>query len=888
MSIRSWRDVQGAIVALSLACSLGSASADDTFPRGKLPATVTPQRYTLDLEIDPTRTGFAGETAIEIRINEAAQTIWLHGNGLAVADAALEIAGATRPARYTQVDPISGVARVDFDEAAPVGPATLRFRYTAPFGTGAEGFFREQVGEDWYVFSQMQPIDARRAFPGFDEPRFKTPFMLTVTAPAGNKVVGNAPVDSMTTLPDGRVRHVLAPTLPLPTYLIALAVGPLDVVGAQSLPPNSIRNVPVPLRGIAPRGQGPNLAFALGETPRLMRQLEEYFGIPYPYQKLDLIASTQMGGAMENAGAILFNENFILLAPDAPLQQIGTFGILTAHEIAHQWFGDLVTPEWWDDTWLNEAFAEWCGMKIAHAWRPDLGVRAAMTLEVLAAMDVDSQRAGRPIREVIDDNARIGSTFDSITYHKGAGVLAMMESYLGEETFRRGVQQHLRAHAHGTAVARDLFGALAQAANQPAVVEAFQTFIEQPGVPLVAVSSTSEGRRLELSQSRYRPVGSTIAPGALWKIPFCATLLGGAGPRKVCTLISSAKATLDLPAGDTPIAIMPNAAGAGYYRFSLEPAAFDALLANVDALPEGEGLALADSLAASFKSANLTLEQLIAAARALAQHPVRQVATTLGFELADLGNRVLDAAQRAALRKTMAEIYKPRLQSIGFEPKANAYANRPADERLLRRTLLTLVAIEARDPEVRHVLARAARASLDQPDALDTGIRDVAWIVAVQEDGKPFADELLRRLRESEDGLWRQHAAQALGAAEDPGVAASARAFALEEHTRVNELFAVGGGQFESAATREGAWSWYRENFETLMKRLPGFARPYAFESPAGFCDSTHRAEVEKFLAPEVRKLGMGELEFARTLERIDLCVALRQAHAKDIDAALD
>ena len=887
MARRALSQAAGLIFALLLTGVVATITADEGFPRGKLPTTVTPERYSLTLDIDPVKTEFAGEVAIEVRINEATKQIWLHGNGLTVSEAALDIAGTSRPARYTQVDPITGVARLDLDESAPVGPATLHLRYTVPFGTGVEGFFREQVGEDWYVFSQMQPIDARRAFPGFDEPRFKTPFAVTVVAPDGNKVIGNAPIASMTTLPDGRVRHVFAPTLPLPTYLIALAVGPLDVVGAPSLPPNSIRNVAVPLRGIAPRGQGPNLAFALSETPRIMRQLEEYFGIPYPYQKLDLIASTQMGGAMENAGAILFNENLLLLAPDAPLQQIRTFGVLSSHEIAHQWFGDFVTPAWWDDIWLNEAFAEWCGIKIAHAWRPDLGVRANMTIASLAAMNVDSQRAGRPIRGAVDDNTRIASTFDSITYNKGAGVLAMMESYLGEDVFRRGVQRHLRAHPHGNANAEDFFAALAQAANQPAVVEAFRSFVEQPGVPLVVVRRTADGKHLELAQSRYRPVGSTIAPGALWKIPFCATVLGDAGSQKICTLMSGPKASIELPADVQPIAIMPNAGGAGYYRFSLESSAFAALLANVNALSEGEGLALADSLAASFRSGNLSLDQLIAAAHSLSQHPVRQVATTLGFELADLGNRVLDDPQRVALHRKMTDIYKPHLQAIGFNPRANAYANQPAEERLLRRTLLTLVAIEARDPEVRHVLARAARDSLDQPDSLDTGFRDAAWSVAVQEDGKPFADELMRRAWESEDGLWRQHAAQALGGAEDPDVAARARAFALDERTRLIELFSISGGQFESPTTRDAAWSWYRENFEAIMKRLPGFARPYIFESPASFCDSKHRASVEEFLAPEVRGLGMGELELARALESIELCVALKQAHARDIGAAL-
>ncbi|MGH8432216.1 MAG: M1 family aminopeptidase, partial [Solimonas sp.] len=312
-----------------------------------------------------------------------------------------------------------------------------------------------------------------------------------------------------------------------------------------------------------------------------------------------------------------------------------------AHEIAHHWFGNLVTPVWWDDIWLNEAFAEWAGIRIAHAWRPDLGTRASLTIAALEAMNVDSQSAGRPMHEPVDDNTHIGSTFDSITYNKGAGVLAMFESYMGVEVFRRGVQQHLRAHPHGSADAQDFFRALAQAANQPVVVDAFRSFVDQPGVPLVAVRATPDGRRLELSQSRYRPVGSTIAPGALWTIPFCATLLGDAEPQKICTLMSGAKATLDLPEGVKPAAIMPNAAGAGYYRYSLEPAAVGALLARAMTLSEGEGLALADSLVASYKSGDLTLDQLLDAARALSGHPVRQVATQLGIDLADLGNRIL-------------------------------------------------------------------------------------------------------------------------------------------------------------------------------------------------------------------------------------------------------
>jgi aminopeptidase N len=879
--------ILGAVIVTASAWSAEEPKPAEAFPHAQLPATVTPERYRLTFEIDPTQPKFSGVAEITLRVNEATRLIWLHGNELAVEEATLEVAGQPRPANYTQIDPVSGVARLDLEEEAPVGPATLRIRYTAPLNSAVQGLFREQVGGDWYVFSQMEAIDGRRAFPGFDEPRFKTPFEITVIAPDGNKVISNAPLVTMTPQPDGRVSHVFAPTFPLPTYLIALSVGPFEIVGAPSMPPNSLRSAPLPLRAVTRRGQGQNLAYALKETPELLRRLEDYFGIAYPYQKLDLVASTQMAGAMENAGAVLYNENLILLAPDAPLQQLRFFGEVHAHEIAHHWFGDYVTPLWWDDIWLNESFAQWAGVKIAHAWRPDLGLHAGLITDALEAMNLDSQLAGRPVHEAITDNTRINSTFDAITYLKGGGVLAMFESYMGEEVFRRGIQQHLRAHPHSSADAQDFFRALAQAANQPAVIDAFRSFVDQPGVPLLAVRTMENGRRIEVSQSRYRPVGSKIAPGALWKVPFCATLLTDAQPQKLCSLVTGAKASIEVPEGVTPVAIMPNAAGAGYYRFTLAPASLEALLARSKSLSEGEGLALADSIGASFKAGALTLAQLLAAAEALSDHPSRQVATALGLELARFSDSILDASQRPQLKRRIVAIYKPRLQDIGFDLRAGAYASRPAEEQLLRRTLLTLVALDGRDPEVRHELARAARSSLDQPETLDTGIRDRAWTVAVQEDGKPFADELMRRLLETEDGLWRQHAVNALGAAEDPQVAAMARAFTLDERARLDEVFSIAFSQFDSPVTRNDAWTWYQQNADPLFRRLPSYARSVSFSPMGYFCDAAHRASVEQFLTPKMRELGEGELELARALEKIDLCVALKNAHKADIATAL-
>jgi aminopeptidase N len=875
----------GFIVLVAAFSAFRAAGAAEDFPHGRLPDTVTPERYTLTLEIDPQQPGFSGQADIVVHINHATPRIWLHGSGLTVSKAAIEIGGRTLPARYEQVDPISGVAKLDVDSSLPAGPAVIHLSYAGTFRTGAEGLFRSQVGDDAYVFSQMEPIDARRAFPGFDEPRFKTPFSIAIITPAANQAVSNAPLSRKAPMKDGRVRYEFSPTLPLPTYLVAVAVGPLDIVDAPAIPANAIRKEPLLLRGVATRAQGIKLKVALRETPELVQRLEQYFGIAYPYPKLDLIASPDMGGAMENAGAILFQDNLILLEPDAPPQQLRGFGEVTAHEIAHHWVGDLVTPVWWDDIWLNESFAEWSGIKIADQWRPDLGARTSLIADALGAMNVDSQRAGRPIRESVDDNTRISSTFDSITYEKGAGVLAMFESYLGEGVFQRGVHQHLEAHRHANATAQDFFGALAKAAGQPAIVDAFRSFIEQAGVPLVTVNTSADGHKLELVQTRYRPLGSTIPAGGEWKIPFCAAFFGTEKPQKRCTLVTGPSATLDVP--DMKVAaVMPNADGAGYYRFKMAPAAMDQLLGLTKSLSPGEGLALADSLDAAYHAGALKLDKLVAAAAKLSEHPDRQVAIALADSLLDQHDRMLDASERKALEQRLAEIYGPRLRALGFDPRAGAQDKDPAEQRLLRRSLLRIMALGARDSAVRSTLLQAARASLADSAALDSSIRDIAWGAAAQED-PAFADSLIRKLSKTEDGLMRQHAALALGLSEQSATATKVRALAIDPGTRTIETFSLLGGQFSSPELRAETWAWLRDNFETVTHRLPGFAQAATFQFPDGFCDSAHRKELETFLTPKTRELGMGELELARTLERIDLCVAQREGHAADIRAAL-
>ena len=422
------------IIAFTMLAACAPESANDSteqspaaaespageIPVGRLGNMVRPLHYRLDLTIVPERDTFSGVTEIDVEVAEPVDEMFLHGNGLNVSAVTLSAADGIRiAADYEQVD-VTGVARLTFESTVAAGPATLRIDYDAPFRKRGDGLHNVMIDGDAYAFTQFQPIDARRVFPGFDEPGFKTPFDISVTARAADVVISNTPVVDETPVGDDLKRVRFLTSEPLPTYLLAFAVGPLDVFEPMLLPPNAVRDRPLPFRAAATRGNGPRLAFAVENTEHIVNYLEEYFAVPYPYPKLDIIASPERGtGAMENAGAIVYGDAAILLAENAPQEQRQRFVAVHAHELAHHWFGNLVTPMWWDDIWLNESFATWMGNKAAHAWRPEYQLDLVSLVQALAAMTIDSRIAARQIRQPIFQSRQIASSFDAITYLKG-------------------------------------------------------------------------------------------------------------------------------------------------------------------------------------------------------------------------------------------------------------------------------------------------------------------------------------------------------------------------------------------------------------------------------------------------------------------------------------
>jgi aminopeptidase N len=870
---------------LVLLASVARAGAEP-YPHGRLPDDVTPTHYQLALAIDPRQPEFSGRTDIDVVVGAPTTMIWMHGLGLRVQEVSVSSAGRSLLARYEEIDHETGVARVVLTTAVPAGRATLHFRYRAPFQTLPQGLYRTRAGHDWYAYSQLEAIDARRVFPSFDEPRFKTPFDVSIETSGADRAIGNAPERIVTSLAGGRARREFQTTKPLPTYLLAFAVGPLDVSTTVLIPPNAARHEPLPLRVIATRGQAPRFAYALREVPSLIARLEQYFDIGFPYPKIDLIASPIHTGAMENAGAIVFGEALLLLDPGATPRQQSTFGAVAAHELAHQWFGDLVTPAWWDDIWLNESFAEWMGSKVADQWRPDLGIAQEQLDGTLGAMATDGLQAGRAVHQPLSDNLQIAAAFDSITYQKGAGVIGMTESYLGAERFRAGVRLHLRRHADGTATAAEFFAAMAEASGEPGLIEAFRTFIDQPGVPLVTVREAGDGT-LALEQSRYRQLGSGAPGDALWKIPFCVQAYGAGAPAKVCTLLAERTGTLVLPPGARGVVVHPNADGAGYYRFAIDGAPLKALLTIGTTLPAREALVLADDAAAAFDAGRLGFAELYDVASVLARHPDRTAALNLGYRLEDIHDRLAPAATRPLLERALAQLYGQRLRALGYDLTPARYAAEPAEQQLLRRQLLGLVGLSGRDPDVRRTLAGAAERAAADPAAVEALFRWRIWAAGAQELGAPVVGALYKLATDSRDAQVRQDAGIALGYAGTEAVARDELGFVIDPRLDPIVAFTILSQQIAHPATRDAAWSWLAAHRDAAVDRLPAIFQSWTAGLGASFCSPTERRAFEDLLAARLRRASGGELELRRTLERIDHCIALRQASGDALQATL-
>ncbi len=874
--------------ALATCCAAALAATADKAPQGRLPGWAVPQAYQIAVKVDPAQQDFSGTTTIKVKLAKASNHLWLDGKDLKVSRVTItDAAGKVHAGTYVDADPAAGVVRVDFGSTLQPQELSLKFEYSAPLNAQLQGLYKVSAKGQPYAMTQMEPISARYAFPSFDEPGFKTPFDISLTIP--DSAVGVANTQQVSETPAGKGWKTLtfAPTQPLPTYLVAFAIGPWSIADAPDISPDAYRAKALPLRGIAPAGQAHRMKHVLGETPSIIHALENYYGFGYPFGKLDLLAAPDFAaGAMENAGLVTFRDWLLLLDKDSPARNVrGSFNV-TAHELAHQWTGDTVTLEWWNDIWLNEAFATWMQQKVTMEVHPEYRADLDRVRGSEGAMNSDALVSARSIRQPITGNGDILTAFDGITYQKGAGVIAMFENYVGEKTFQKGMRAYIQAHKFGNATASDLVGAIATAAGKgDAFKHAFNSFLDQSGVPYVQTKlEHKDGKTvLHLSQSRYLPLGSKGDAKRIWGVPVCVRYGTVGGSKVDCEMLDKASGSMVLADASQPTWIMPNANASGYYRFSLGKSQLADLTAHAGKLSDAEQLAYADAVGASFRRGDLNAGDVLAAFKPLTTSKVREVATAPLDQVEWIyQHEAATDAQRARLAAWAKDAYLPRLEQLGYQRKAGE----SEDDSLLRSTLASALAFDFKLPEVRAALLKQGEAVL-KPGAdgtLDFAAADPDLLgnalgVAVQTHGKSAVDALIAALPKTSDAALRNGILGGLAHVDDPSLATRVRDFALDKQVKVGEMNSLLMGGRDTAAERDAMWQWFTSHYQQVLGRTGSFAGGRLPRlAGGGGCSTPEVERLQAFFKPRMKDAAGISRGLAQTSESIQLCTALKKA----------
>ena len=836
-------------------------------PKLLLPGTVAPISYEARLAITPGADAFNGQMTIDVEIPQATATIWLHAKELQL-----------KKVSVGDLDAVVHVAANDFVSLSV--PKTLqpgRTRITIDYtGTASrvltDGMFQQQYNGDWYTFTKFEPVTARRAFPCFDEPSFKTPWQITLRVPSAQKAFSNTPVEKETDEGDGTKSVRFARTKPLPTYLLAMAVGPFDVVDVGPVGRNK-----APARIIVPRGRSAEAAYAAETTPKAVQLLEEYFGTPYPYEKLDqiVVPITTAWGAMENAGLIAYGQ-FLLAKPTEdtlPLQR-GRLNTMI-HEMAHQWFGNLVTMKWWDDIWLNEGFASWLASKLADQWHPEWKVKASTVAAADSAKTSDTLVSSRKVRQTIAAPGDIGLAFDGITYVKGSSLLRMFENWLGEETFRNGIRTYLKRHAWKNATTDDLSAALSNAAGRD-VSAAFSSFLDQRGIPLLTANLRCGGSQpvLELSQVPFVPLGSTDTEKRLWRLPACVRWNGG----QECFELKTERQQFPLKAAaGCPDWLYGNEHGAGYYRVIHEGQWSDRLTQGGARLSGAEAVTLLQDVQALVNAGRIDAGKALTLAKYFSDSTEQSVVTT-AIRMAGSLSQVIPDELLPNYARFVRSWLGPRAHQLGWEPRDGE----SDDTRRIRLTLVPFVAIDGRDEELVRSARQVADKWLMDRNSVDRDVAPQALIVAARYGDRKFFDRLVRELRASKDQRDRLNLVGALAAFRDPDIMKSALDLVLNggEGLDAREVRFVISNRWRE--TRAVVWDYVKQHFDELNTRLPGArAIPYGATLPQmgeAFCDETRAAEIQAFFQPRVPSLNGGQRNLDSAVERVRLCSARRVA----------
>jgi alanyl aminopeptidase len=847
---------------------LASTQTKDPLRLGR---EVTPTFQSIHLTVDPRHAEFSGQTTIELTVHEAVSQFRFHARDMKLDRLSLHGAdGAVAVTHESSAE--KGVVTAKTAHPLVPGTYTLEIDFSAKFNTQAASLYRMETGSVAYAFTQFESDDARGAFPCWDEPEFKYPFQMTLTVPRADLAVTNTPIESETvreTVGGEYKIVVFKKTPPMPTYLLAIAVGPLETVAVPDLR--------LPGHIIAPKGQAALTAEAVKVTAPVLAALEKYFGRPYPYEKLDQIAVPEFWpGAMENAGLVTYADSILLVdSRAASVVQKRSLVAVMAHELSHMWFGDLVTMEWWDDLWLNESFASWMGDKITHQLYPELSIDTEEIAGADRAMQTDAKASTRAVRQHVSANENFLQAADELAYQKGQRVLGMFERWIGPEKFRQGVVDYLKAHEWKNAAAADLWKTLGAAAGKD-ITTPMATFLDCGGVPLVSVEPVKGG--ILLRQHRFLNYG-VQAPAATWQIPVVLKFAAG-GPKTV--LLTGAEQFV--PLEGTPAWVHPNAGEAGYYRWKV-PAAMLVSMSETNMSEEGDGMpglthlnvrervGLITNVSALLDAGEIHGDEYLRVLGRFADDEAPQVINSLLNGLSKVENAFiteeLEEAYAAYLRKTLG----PALLRWGIEKKAGE----PEAVSFLRPRLLYRLANEGRDATLMAVAQKLARDYAHDPASIDPALATNALRLAAMRGDAAMFDEYRHRFETTQIPADRQRYMLSLGEFRDPALVARAFEYSLGSKTRPQEVLTIPSVISEGNWKNEDlAYQWMTGNYTTIVRRIPPDVAAFLPQFAEG-CSEDRLERARTFFADPAHQVEGTLKELAKVADSVTNCVSLRK-----------
>ncbi len=843
------------------------APSDDE-SRYRLPATVVPSRYDLTLEPDLDAGTFSGSEDVRVRVLQPVDEVVLNADELEIHDGWLEGPGGRLEVTEVRMDAESERAHLRLSGTAEPGEWTLHLGFDGTLSDRMTGFYRSTYKDDdgaerVIATTQLESTDARRAFPSWDEPDAKAVFGVTLVVPDGLLAISNGAEVEREDLGDGRVRVRFAETMPMSTYLAAFVVGPLEATQAVDVDG-------IPLRIVHQPGKAHLTSFALEVGAFCLRFFRDYYGIDYPGDKLDMVALPDFAqGAMENLGCITYRESLLLVDPHKATQpELASVADVIAHEIAHMWFGDLVTMRWWNGIWLNEAFATLMELLAVDAYRPDWERWSSFLRARAIAYEVDALESTRPIEYPVHSPDDAAGMFDVLTYTKGAAVLRMLEQYLGAERFRDGIRRYLTEHRFGNTETHDLWDAIEAASGEP-VRRIMDGWIFQGGYPEITTELRSDGS-VALTQRRYR-MSRDGSSDASWDVP----LLVRTGSKTAPVLIEPGGTSVVLE-GDDPVVV--NAGAHAFTRVRYDEVLLARITGELEGLSTDERSQLVDDTWAAVmagRGSAAAFCRFAAAFEGEAELPVWQAL------LQGLGwcERFLEGQPRERFRSFVRSLVGPALQRVGWEPREG---ERELDKPL-RGALLSSLGILGADPNAQALareIERESRAGADVDASLASAAVAVIAAWGTEEDYE-------RHLEAREVAATPQEQLRYLYTLADfrkPDLLERTMRMALTDDVRAQNVPGLLGRAIANREHGDLAWAFVKERWSDIERRIAPSTLVYVAEGVRFLATPELVEDTAAFFREhEVPQSGM---QLQQHLERQRVNAELRRRAAAELAEA--